>query len=301
MNKTIRTPYLAFKKHAIRHIFVSPLGQDNRLAHAVGQPLFDAGIDQAAISERMDYRADTPQKYDWHEVSLVLQGEMHMVMNGRKYNLKAGDLTVCPIGTVITRHSGKSGVWWMYFTMPDHPAWEPLKKQPASVRPYESAALMFLLLRDTLDVLKNQEPVSVARAQDNCRALVNLLRHEMIRPGMAHSQKSIALQRLSEAIRSAPAKRWSRRAIANTLHLSVSQTSRLFREHFGFAPKELVIRQRMMKANQMLVNTDLKIETIAEELGYTSLHSFTHVFTRKVGMPPSQYRTRFAPSARHSS
>jgi AraC-like DNA-binding protein len=113
---------------------------------------------------------------------------------------------------------------------------------------------------------------------------------------MKRSQKSQALQQLSEAIGKAPGKQWNRRAMAATLNVSISQMTRLFRNHFGFSPKELVIRQRMMKATQLLANPERKIESIAEELGYSSLHAFTHIFTKHVGMPPSKYRARSFPS-----
>lgn len=295
MSRSINTPYVTFRRRAIRHMFISPLGQDNQLAHPIGQPLFDAGIDQAAISERLEMHHTLTLK-GYHEVSLVLQGGLHIVINGQAYDQEPGDLAICPAGTTLQRSSGESGVWWIYFSILDLPAWEPFKKLKATVRRYESATLMFLLLRDTLDILKDQHPVAVLRAQDNCRALVNLLRYEMIRPGMTRSQNFLALQKLAEAIGKAPEKRWNRRSLAEAMNLSISQMTRLFRDHFGYSPKELVIRQRMMKATQLLANPSRKIESIAEEVGYGSLHAFTHIFTKHVGIPPSTYRTRYVPS-----
>jgi len=56
----------------------------------------------------------------------------------------------------------------------------------------------------------------------------------------------------------------------------------------------------MNHATALLINSDRKIADIAGELGYESLHFFTRLFTRHVGMPPGKYRARFTPSGQAS-
>lgn len=292
MKKVIRTPFLSFGPHTIRPKFSEQVPCDDRLAQRVAQPLFDAGIEIAAITERRDYDSGLGVR-PYHDLRVLLQGEMRAEIGGRKHDLEPGDLMVCPAGTPLRCSSGRTGVWYLYFFILDRPEWEPFRKHGGYVRSYESAAVLFLLLRDTLDAMALHQPDAIRRARLNSRMLVNLLRLEMARGEAKRSEEGSALQQLVEEVTAAPQEPWDRQSMAEKLHLSVSQVTRLFNQELGVSPRELVIRQRMQFATQELLNTSRKIETIASELGYNSVHSFTRLFTRHVGIPPGQYRARY--------
>lgn len=297
MSKTIRTPDLTFKTHRIRSVFSEVLASDNQLAVDVARPLFEAGVDMAVLTERRNHPAGGSSRRTYHDLTILLQGELRTVLDGQAYDMKPGDLAVCPAGTSMEWSTGETGAWMLYFGILDIPTWAPLKKHGSYVRPYESAARLFLLLRDTLDAVASRQPVAIARAQDCCWAMLDLLRHEMVRFEMQDSKRASSLQQLVDAIAIAPARPWTRQDLAAALHLSVSQTTRLFHRVLGISPQEVVIRHRMQHATRLLTNTHRKIASIAAEVGYDSLHSFTRLFTRRVGMSPGKYRARFAPYA----
>ncbi|MEW6734314.1 MAG: helix-turn-helix transcriptional regulator [Acidobacteriota bacterium] len=48
----------------------------------------------------------------------------------------------------------------------------------------------------------------------------------------------------------------------------------------------------MEKAKQLLIVTDSLVTDICMETGFSSLGTFSYVFTRRVGMSPSAYRQR---------
>ena len=297
MNRTIRNAYLSFRPRTIRAKFSEQVPCDDRLAQRVAQPLFDAGITIAAITERRKYES-TPGPRPYHDLRLLLQGELRVEMGGQTYELQPGDLMVCPAGTPLQCSAGNAGTWHLYFLIATRPEWEPLRKHGAYVRACESATVLFLLLRDTLDAMTSHQPDAIRRAQSNSRMLANLLRLEMARGEAKPSKERSALQQLVEDVTAAPQQPWSRQTMAGRLHLSVSQATRLLNQELGVSPRELVIRQRMQFATQELLNTNRKIGTIATELGYSSVHSFTRLFVRHVGLPPGQYRARYGQPAR---
>jgi AraC-like DNA-binding protein len=296
MPKTIRTPLLTFRYQPIRLRRWYALAADDQLAHTVAQPLFDAGIDLAGITERGPYQVD-PGRAPYHVVQLLLQGQLHIVIGEQEYDLQPGDLAVCPAGVLTGRSSEKFRFRHLYFLIADTPIWAPLKKHGGYVRAYESAGLMFILLRDVMDAKANHEPAAIAQAQNNCRALVDLLRHEMVWGTPAHSSRTTALQALVEAVTEAPAADWDNSKMAAKLGWSVSWMRRQFRKDLGLSPLELVIRQRMIQATQQLASTRQPIKRIAKDLGYDNLHYFTRLFTRIVGLPPGRYRARYSPYA----
>lgn len=67
---------------------------------------------------------------------------------------------------------------------------------------------------------------------------------------------------------------------------------RRFRKATGQTPVDYIQTLRIEEAKQMLETTDLPIEDIAEEVGYSEPSSFRNAFRRYVGMPASTYRKK---------
>lgn len=66
--------------------------------------------------------------------------------------------------------------------------------------------------------------------------------------------------------------------------------SRTFTKVFGESPNTFVARLRIEKAKKMLITEDFSISEICEKVGYSSVGSFSTLFSEKVGISPSQYR-----------
>ena len=85
-------------------------------------------------------------------------------------------------------------------------------------------------------------------------------------------------------------------SLAAKVALSVSQFNRQFRKKFHCAPRDYLTKVRMNAACQLLETTDLSISDISFRTGYYDQSHFTNHFSRQRGMPPSQYRARYAAS-----
>ncbi|KKO54401.1 helix-turn-helix domain-containing protein [Paenibacillus sp. DMB20] len=78
---------------------------------------------------------------------------------------------------------------------------------------------------------------------------------------------------------------------AGTLNMSIGHFSRTFKEEVGEKYVEYIARYRLMKAKEMLLETDLKIDDIAEKVGYWGRNSFIRMFRKYEGITPAKYRT----------
>ncbi|MCA0755801.1 AraC family transcriptional regulator [Paenibacillus sp. N4] len=67
---------------------------------------------------------------------------------------------------------------------------------------------------------------------------------------------------------------------------------KLFRRDTGMTPKAYQLKQKMAKASVLLLESNQSVTSIAEHLGYDSIHYFSKQFTDVIGVPPTTYRQR---------
>lgn len=75
-------------------------------------------------------------------------------------------------------------------------------------------------------------------------------------------------------------------------HLSVSHFSSLFRERTGFSPVEYFNHLKIQHSCQALAFTTKAIKEIADELSFSDQYYFSRMFSRFMGISPSEYRQR---------
>lgn len=90
-------------------------------------------------------------------------------------------------------------------------------------------------------------------------------------------------------IHQSPAHKWTVKELAEGVALSRSAFSARFTDLVGEPPMTYLTRWRMLKATRLLKN-EVRMETIAERLGYESEAAFRKAFKREIGIPPAQYR-----------
>ena len=68
--------------------------------------------------------------------------------------------------------------------------------------------------------------------------------------------------------------------------------SRVFTKTFGESPNTFVSRLRVEKAKILLITEKFSISEICEKVGYSSVGSFSSLFSERVGMSPTLYRRK---------
>ena len=123
---------------------------------------------------------------------------------------------------------------------------------------------------------------------------IQVIRLWIERQGEAHGGWAGALrdQPVSTAldlIHGAPERRWTVKELAEAAALSRSAFSARFTELVGEPPMTYLTRWRMLRATRLLKN-EVRMESVAEQLGYESEAAFRKAFKRELGIPPAQYR-----------
>jgi transcriptional regulator GlxA family with amidase domain len=83
-------------------------------------------------------------------------------------------------------------------------------------------------------------------------------------------------------------------ALAQRMNLCPRQFSRRFKAEFKSSPAVFVQRLRLDEARTRLAAADCTVESVAESVGFNDPDSFRRAFVKCFGVPPQQYRSRFA-------
>jgi transcriptional regulator GlxA family with amidase domain len=82
--------------------------------------------------------------------------------------------------------------------------------------------------------------------------------------------------------------------LARRVHLCPRQFSRRFKAEFKSSPAAFVQRLRLDEARTRLAGANCSVETVADSVGFHDPDSFRRAFVKCFGVPPQQYRSRFA-------
>lgn len=99
-----------------------------------------------------------------------------------------------------------------------------------------------------------------------------------------------AIHRVQDAISADPARDWSLDTIASAGHLSPRHLSRLFKLHTGLALTDYINSIRIALAAQMLRDSRLDMESVAERSGFGSTRHLRRIWGQFHDGPPSAMR-----------
>ena len=82
-------------------------------------------------------------------------------------------------------------------------------------------------------------------------------------------------------------------AVARRSGLTPFHFIRLFRAMFGETPRQYRSRAQIERAKHLLILTGLSVTDVCMAVGFSSLGSFSALFSRRVGMSPSEFQRRY--------
>jgi transcriptional regulator GlxA family with amidase domain len=145
-----------------------------------------------------------------------------------------------------------------------------------------------------------EEDVGRQVAMNVARVLVVYLKRS---GGQSQYSALLAAQAQSESETFDPLERWMAEhlkedlrveALAERVHMSPRNFARVYAEKRGCTPAKAVEAIRVEAARRRLEETEDRIESVAETAGFSSEEQMRCAFIRILGIPPREYRKRFA-------
>jgi transcriptional regulator GlxA family with amidase domain len=145
-----------------------------------------------------------------------------------------------------------------------------------------------------------EEDVGRQVAMNVARMLVVYLKRS---GGQSQYSALLAAQAQSESETFDPLDRWMAEhlkedlrvdALAERVHMSPRNFARAYAKKRGRTPAKAVEAIRVEAARRRLEETERRIESVAEDSGFSSEEQMRCSFIRILGIPPREYRKRFA-------
>jgi len=86
--------------------------------------------------------------------------------------------------------------------------------------------------------------------------------------------------------------------VARAVGISPFHFIRQFESVFGLTPHQFRIQSRLDRARRLLAAGQHSVTDVCMEVGFSSLGSFSDLFTRRLGTTPSAYQRRLRPLVR---
>jgi AraC-like DNA-binding protein len=118
-----------------------------------------------------------------------------------------------------------------------------------------------------------------------CEGLLGSLLALVGAPPVISSPYHKAIKLLSD-----PANSQSIEEIASIYNMSSNHFIRSFKQYVGVSPNAFRIEKRLEIAGEMLISTDLAVDSIAVASGYDDPLYFSRTFKKHMGISPTEYR-----------
>ena len=234
-------------------------------------------------------------------LSIAVAGESRFVTCGREYTLRAGDATLTGAGEGVMNEA-HGDCRYVVLRIP-RKAVAPTSRPIGDVigRPISAETPPLRLLRKYLPVF--EDPATFA--DPDMRRVVTAHVHDLVALTLGATRdaaesasmggvRAARLRVIKAEILDNLSKPLSVAAIADRHGMAERYLQRLF-EAEGTTLSAYVLERRLARARQMLLNphmADLKVASVAIDVGFASISYFNRAFRRRYGASPSDLRAR---------
>ncbi|MCQ6559467.1 helix-turn-helix transcriptional regulator [Paenibacillus mendelii] len=244
----------------------------------------------------------------------VLSGEVQLILGPDSYSIRPGECVFyghnSPHILTSVRHSTFYSLhftWHAPSSQPVHPAYHIKEVRKTELARHPESYSLTIEGRGEFTiphhfVLSGVEPlmariVKVYLQPDDwgasfaMRALMMELLLTLVRNVTEHktAESASKIELALHAMKEEPTRNWSVAELADVCGYHPSYFARLFAEQTGTSPKQYIISERIKLAKLALLKGE-PMETIAQRLGYASIHYFSNNFKKETGLTPSEFR-----------
>lgn len=230
---------------------------------------------------------------------MVEDGEGELVYEGKKYELKTGDVVFIDCRKAYSHSTGmnlNAGLWslrWCHFYGPSMPAIYAKYCERGGLPVIRGADVSqyAAILTDIYTLASSSDYIRDMRINGKLNDLLTLLMESSWHRG-AHTNapKKMDISLVKSFLDEHYKEKLSLESVASHFFIDKHYLARLFKEQYGVTLVTYLQQVRITHAKRMLRFTDKSIEEIGLECGIGELNYFSRVFKKLEGVSPSEFR-----------
>jgi len=146
------------------------------------------------------------------------------------------------------------------------------------------------LIMKIIDLQSSLAPADIIRKNAYLLELLCILIRASNESGAPADYESASFERINAIIESNYNKPLRLPAICAQIGYSKNYFTHIYKEYFGYTPKQYHEKLRLDKAISYLNLPSVSVTEISYALGFDTIHDFSRFFKRKTGYSPSDYR-----------
>jgi AraC-like DNA-binding protein len=246
--------------------------------------------------------------HEFIEMIYISDGEGSQFVDGVEYSVKRGDMLFVNYGAT---HSfvanGTMSYIEIYFSpklvengviTPENAIAMLALSSFDGMRAEKSGGMVSFTGQDMIEVefilgaMKRECERSSAPSRNIMESYVNILIAMMLRRASSEDEllAEDMWQSMKSYIDSNPEEKMTLSSLSSKVFYNPSYFSRVFKRKFGVSPMEYLRERRFERAAVLLSSTDDSVDDIIERVGFTDRSSFYHLFAKRFGRTPSEYR-----------
>lgn len=262
---------------------------------------------------RASAQTDTAEHVDDYLMLIVcLSGRGQIVVEGTNYEMKKGDIAVINAGD---RHAIlRSGAVFGYICY-DNICPEGMKKNSilrnqVVITPQRFEKEIQYCLSTTTKVADKKEIGWEALANVLCVELLLWVQREVL-PGEKEKREesfhvdSYERESIVKMMMAYFNKNYmhhiSMMEMAKGAYLSTTYLTRIFKEYCGQSPIDYLIGVRLRHACELLEQDQISVQDTAKQVGYDDPYYFSKLFSKHMGVSPSQYKKGMRPKGEETA
>lgn len=241
-----------------------------------------------------------PAGCDYAMLIYCTEGKGWCAIDGKRYDVEKNRFLILPPHTPYAFGADDTDPWtiyWLHFQGRSAASFLPESPMPRPLLPDEHSRLQdrFRLFEE---IYSNFSRAYIKEYMAYASMCLYLFLGSFV---FLEQYRHIATPALREQSFSARAIRYMHENVQQNLTLaqlaaffkySPSHFSMLFAKETGISPIDYFIRLKIQTACQYIELTSLRLNEVATKLGFDDPAYFSHVFTKIMGIPPSEYRRK---------
>lgn len=216
------------------------------------------------------------------DVTIVLSGVMRYTLNGEKLELHGGDAIVFQTGDIRGREEGGAAEYYSFNIKMDGEHDLPIFHGKLTDCVNDELLTILRLYEGSYGVFASQS----GEKGNHCFLMLYYALFEKYSESKPINHVSRIKRYIADHINDPI----TLSQISTEVFLSPNYCNYVFKSHTGITISDFVLKAKVERAKQLLVNTTMPLVEIAYSLGYKQYSYFSRIFKKEVGISPASFR-----------